>query len=168
MNIKKMKILIYIRTKGKILVEILQNQKNSITNLMAVKFQLIQIFKKTKIISKHQINKVWTLRYIKIRSIRMDRPQLNSLEIEILKTRQPEEVQRQEWVRLTKMGIEWVICREKRDLVLILLLPMMIMPKLSWKNVNKFKILIKIKNLKMQREISRCSLNQKQSCLIIS
>lgn len=58
MNIKKMKILIYIRMKGKILVEILQNQKNSITNLMAVKFQLIQIFKKTKIISKHQINKV--------------------------------------------------------------------------------------------------------------
>ena len=44
MNIKKMKILIYIRMKGKILVEILQNKKNSITNLMAVKFQLIQIY----------------------------------------------------------------------------------------------------------------------------
>lgn len=36
----------------------------------------------------------------------MDKPQLNSLEIEILKTRQLEEVQGQEWVRLTKMGIE--------------------------------------------------------------
>jgi hypothetical protein len=45
---------------------------------------------------------------------------------------------------------------------------MMIMPKLSWKNVNKFKILIKIQNLKIQREINHCSLNQKQSFMIIS
>ena len=36
----------------------------------------------------------------------MFRPQLNLLEIEILKTQQPEEVQGQEWVKLMKMGIE--------------------------------------------------------------
>jgi hypothetical protein len=58
MNIKKMKIQIFIRMKGNHKVGTLQNQKNSITNLMAVKYQLIQIFKKTKIISKLQIIKV--------------------------------------------------------------------------------------------------------------
>jgi hypothetical protein len=36
----------------------------------------------------------------------MDRPQLTSLEIELLKTQQLVEVQGHEWVRLTKTEIE--------------------------------------------------------------
>jgi hypothetical protein len=58
MRIMKMKIKIFVNSKFKLKVEILQNQKNSIINLMAVKYRLIQISKKTKIISKLQITKV--------------------------------------------------------------------------------------------------------------
>ena len=36
----------------------------------------------------------------------MDRPQLTSLETETLKTQQQEEVQGQEWGKLTKMAID--------------------------------------------------------------